>query len=731
MNLTAEKSALITLVLLSLHIFMGHTIAESENDNKADPNLTAYLDDIVVTPTGNEESVFDSIRSITVADLDEIEGKNQLSILDTLDDRIGIWIEKRTTTNSDPVIRGLSGGNILALIDRNTLTTMWGEGGFAGDDMYGKIDAESIERIEVVRGPSSVLYGSNALGGVINFITKQPPLNYTYSGYEFGGRIKGSYGSASDYMLGRVETWGASPDLRYILGFSSRDVGNMRAGGSVGEIDPSGGEDIGFDFKSELKLEEGRYLDFSTQTMHRPEVYRSYRPNQVNKNDRTGISIGYRSYLSPLVDEFEWRGYYQYKKDVREWMDSDMEGVARWNTYSSDMKIKKSAGEDHELTAGLHYQLDIAESPDDEQFTITTVQTGTQKASPDTDWDNVGVFVQDQWSLTSRLKMTGSLRYDHFRFKADDNIFYTIPGSTTPENVATSDPGTFTEQAYTGGLGLLYEMNDSWNILGSWFRGYRLFPPSFGLRQTGYGLLAPNELLDPVTGDTFEISTRVRGEVVSTTLTGYYTDFRNFQQPVEGTYNGMSSYDFDGSGTIDADENIFVNAANGDAYVHGVELECEVNLASIFEDMKGWRVFGGFMWNYGKMQFPGIEEEPLRHTHPARGIFKLRYDDPQPQSKWWAEFASDIVNRYDQISDSRLNSDVGYRVNPQDPSSPLVRDYGLPGYTVFDVRGGYSFNRNLRMTLALENIFNKLYRTAHSRMDAQGRNLLVSMEYRF
>jgi outer membrane receptor protein involved in Fe transport len=61
----------------------------------------------------------------------------------------------------------------------------------------------------------------------------------------------------------------------------------------------------------------------------------------------------------------------------------------------------------------------------------------------------------------------------------------------------------------------------------------------------------------------------------------------------------------------------------------------------------------------------------------------------------------------------------------------LVRDYGLPGYTVFDVRGGYSFNRNLRMTLAMENIFNKLYRTAHSRMDAQGRNLLVSMEYKF
>ena len=60
-----------------------------------------------------------------------------------------------------------------------------------------------------------------------------------------------------------------------------------------------------------------------------------------------------------------------------------------------------------------------------------------------------------------------------------------------------------------------------------------------------------------------------------------------------------------------------------------------------------------------------------------------------------------------------------------------MRDYGLPGYTVFDLRGGYRFTKNVRMTLALENIFDKKYRTAHSRMDAMGRNFLIGMEARF
>jgi len=223
----------------------------------------------------------------------------------------------------------------------------------------------------------------------------------------------------------------------------------------------------------------------------------------------------------------------------------------------------------------------------------------------------------------------------------------------------------------------------------------------------------------------------VRGDLLSASVTGYYTDFQNFQQPIPGTYDGMSSYDFDGSGTIDPDESIFVNAANGDAYVKGLELECEVNLGSISPQLHGWRLFPGLMWNYGKMHFPDTAEEPLRHTHPTRGILKLRYDDPKPKNKWWLEFVADIVDRFDEISESRLNGDVGYRSDPQDPSSPLVRDYGLPGYSVFDVRAGYHLAENASITVALDNVFDKLYRTAHSRMDAEGRDLFITLEVRF
>ncbi len=127
------------------------------------------------------------------------------------------------------------------------------------------------------------------------------------------------------------------------------------------------------------------------------------------------------------------------------------------------------------------------------------------------------------------------------------------------------------------------------------------------------------------------------------------------------------------------------------------------------------------------MEYQG-KEEPLRHTHPPRWLTSLRWQDANETRRGWFEATADIVDRYDDISSGRLNGDVGYLNDPQDSSSGLLRSYGLPGYTVFDLRGGLDLAEGVHLTLALENIFDKKYRTAHSRMDAAGRSLLVGLE---
>jgi len=700
-----------------------------------DTLITRDLYEIVITASRYEQNMFSLPRSMTIASNREIKEKNRMSVLDALDDKIGVWIEKRTTTTSDPVIRGLSGANILALVDGNSLSTFWGEGGFAGDDMYGKIDGESIERIEIIRGPASVMYGSNALGGVINFITKKSPLDYKQTGFHSGGRLKSAYASSFNYMMGRAETWGAGTAFKYFIGSSYHRAGDIRAGGDVGRIVPSGGENWSMDMNTEVKISSNRYIQAGAQYFNRPEAYKSFRPKESNTNERLALNIGYLDRQSTFFyDRVQFNLYHQYKKDTRQWYsdktqsEMEKEGFAWWRTYSSGIHALKTTGQNNKILYGISYQLDVAESPDDEQFTIIT-PAGNQQAAPQTQWHNLGMYIHDDWQFSELLTFSAGLRYDYFLLNAGNNIFYTKPGDAdTTRNKAITDPGRHPKHAITGSAACVLHVHDNVNLAFTWARGFRMFPPSFGFRQTGYGVLTPNGLLDPVTANMWEISPRIRSSFFEMIIAAYYTNFNNFQQPIMGEYNGNEYIDYNNNGIFEPDERVYVNNPDGKAWVAGIELEFEYDLASLNKVFSNFTLAGGAMYNYGRMKFPEKDEAPLRHTHPLRIITKLRYDQLNARHQKWLELTADWVGKYDQIENSRLLSDVGYLDNPQDPNSGLYRDYGLPSYNVFHLRGGIIISKRYTITLALENIFDVRYRTAHSRMDASGRNFIVGFE---
>ena len=162
-----------------------------------------------------------------------------------------VWYDERTYSTSDPIIRGFAGVNLLTLIDGNTLTTLWGEGGFGADDMYGKVDPDMIERIEVVFGPQSALYGSNSLGAVINIITRVSPIDYTESGFEWGSRVKLGGTSAAHGWGVRTEFYGATPDVKFLIGGSHRNFGSVEGGRGLGTLDPTNLEENNWDVSAE------------------------------------------------------------------------------------------------------------------------------------------------------------------------------------------------------------------------------------------------------------------------------------------------------------------------------------------------------------------------------------------------------------------------------------------------------------------------------------------------
>jgi hemoglobin/transferrin/lactoferrin receptor protein len=337
----------------------------------------------------------------------------------------------------------------------------------------------------------------------------------------------------------------------------------------------------------------------------------------------------------------------------------------------------------------------------------------------------VGVYIQDEWELTDRLTAIPSARYDYFRFESDVDQYYVNyvqdpANNYEPTYDPYNDEFTDTTGEFSGGLGFLYSLTEEINLITSYSHGYRYFGPKFGLTLHGEGYRAPtNEILDPIQSDTFEVGTKVLSEKFSGSLFTYYSGIRNWQTWTRGDYNGQTQIN---------GEDVYV-LKTGKANVYGVELETETRLDLIHDQIPPtWSFFAGFAWNYGDDR---ASDEPMRHTHPARSVLALRWKDEDRARNGWFELSTDIVRHYDRIPSDRLQDDVGYKREPQDGSSPLLRDYGLPGYTVFAVRGGLDIIKNLSLTVAVENLTDKKFRRAHSRWDEAGINFLTSLTYRF
>ncbi len=726
------KNKAVLLLVLSLFVvltFPSLTWAvdtklpsEGEFNNEEEGEKVYILEPIIVTATRTEREVFNIPKAVTLVETREIGRKNNLSVLDGLNDKIGIWVEKRTTTTSDLVIRGMSGFNILALIDGNTLSTLWGEGGVAGDDMYGKVDADNVERIEVVKGPTSVLYGSNALAGVINFITKSSPYDFTEEGTRLGALTKLSFASAAREKRIRTEVYGATPNFRFIVGTSYRDVEDARGGRGIGLQVPTSGEELNWDFKVEFRPKLSHTLEFSFQNINRDELYRFYRPTQTNFNDRTGASLKYKgSRIFSSTDKLNFTLYYQYKKDTRKWFETIEKikeketGWAITKTYCSDLQWSNLFKGNHLFTSGVHFELDDGEDPDDEQFTHRT-ETGTRKDAPDSYWTNYALYLQDEWNLSSRLQITLGARWDRFNFESRLDSLYQPLGDVDP----SIDKINESEDALTGGVGILYGITDNINLFTNLSRGFRQYAPVFGIKEHAYGIQVPSGLLDPSVSLNSEFGVKFRSNRLRGSSIIYYTDLRDLPVVLPGTFQGKDWYDWNNNGTPDPGEDVYVTQSAAKAYVYGIEIEGEYSIGS------GWSFYAGFNWNYGK---DITNDEPLRHTVPAWGLVKLIWDEPETH-KIWLELTAEMASSFDRIPSDRIYKDPGYRVDPQDMNSPLIGPNGeVPGWIIFNLRGEYLLNKNVRINFAVENFTNEAYRRVHSRWDALGVNFILGLTF--
>lgn len=175
--------------------------AEAQQDESAVTRVDGervFTDRIVVTAARQEQESAKTPAPITVIEGEEIERLQAEKVSDLLKDLPGVEVSGEGPFRGLPVIRGLSSNRVLILVDGQRLNNARESTLFAGIQPN-LVDLAQVERIEVLRGPASVLYGSDAMGGVINIITRKPDLRGPE--FEFHGSATAGYGSAADSSL--------------------------------------------------------------------------------------------------------------------------------------------------------------------------------------------------------------------------------------------------------------------------------------------------------------------------------------------------------------------------------------------------------------------------------------------------------------------------------------------------------------------------------------------------
>ena len=183
--------------------------------------------DVQVTATRRAESTFDVPVATDVIDRDEIRAAAPQTVMDALRGRAGAYVQQTTPGQGVVILRGLKGSEVLHVVDGFRLNDAIFRN--APNQYVALVDSQSLARIEVVRGPMSALYGSDAMGGVLQMLTWEP--RFDGGEWQTRGLLRSMYGSADDSTLSRVE--GALGRERLVVsgGATYQDVNERRVGG--------------------------------------------------------------------------------------------------------------------------------------------------------------------------------------------------------------------------------------------------------------------------------------------------------------------------------------------------------------------------------------------------------------------------------------------------------------------------------------------------------------------
>ena len=636
----------------------------------------------------------DSSKAISLVTEDDINSRpGAMGVQQLMEDVPGVSFARSGGLGGQMVIRGFNSNSQRSIMaidgdryrGRSTL-------------QYNMIDPNAIERIEVIRGPASSIYGGDAMSGVVNIVTRRSHVD---PNQDFGLNFKirsVDYNSVNNLFATRGEIIGGGDGFDVLIG------GHFRKGDDyqtpIGKAENSAFDAKGLDWRigysptSESRWEfAGRIQEANTgragglgAAPGLPYIKMNEEPIRENyfklgyegtnfgaMADALSASLYMRTLDTTILQENKTNPAVTVKPELR---------VDGPTIYGGKLIADKQLGA-HFLTYGMDAE---HQTFDGRMRQIDRVNPNTGALIAHVPWHkmdrsseqlNLGLFINDEWQATNKLTLSGSVRVDYIETKIGKTPVTQGPGAETPAQQAEfASALNRTETPITGGIGMIYAFTDQWSAIANLNQGFRA---ASGMDRSitstaGSIITLPSPNLKPEKNITYEAGVRFRGQQISANLVGYrsdYTDLINLAVV---------------SSTLRQRQNI------GKATVEGIEFD------AAWEFNRNWLAKTAITYTEGKDTTNNV---PLESIQPLTTRLGLRYT--ANDQAWYSEAVYRGAQKRTKVNPTTERERAGYDVFDLYAGLDLGKTFGLKSWHVA-VGVENLFDQTVRNPVAAEDI---------------------------
>lgn len=731
------------LLLLAGCSFSGIAFAQQAPNRPYD---TLTLEETVVSATRWETAKKQLPVRVISLSTKQLRLQNPQTAADMLGLTDEVFIQKSQQAGGSPMIRGFATNRLLYVVDGVRMNTAIFRAGNIQNVI--SLDPLALEKTEVMFGPGSVMYGSDAIGGVMSFRTLTPEISTGKISTK--GKAIMRYSSANNEKTAHFDVRVGGRKWGFVSSFSSSDFGDLRMGSHgpeeylrkfyvvrqngqdvvVANEDPQRQRPSGYkqiNLMQKVRWQPSDHWDIQygfhySDIAEYPRYDRLYRTkngqpvsaewnygpqtwlmNSLNIKHTGATLLWNQASLTLAQQRFEEsridRGMNKTTRAIRE------ETV---KALSLNLDLRKYFGKNNELLYGAEAVLnDVQSVGTDVDITTDSAYAGPSRY-PQATWKSLAAYATYLHHLSDHLTVQAGGRYNQYGLSADfsNNLpFYPFPFST----------GSFAKGALTGTIGAAFSPNQNWTIranVASAFRSPNVDDFGKVFDSEPGAVVVPNPDLQAEKAISGEIGvTGTIGKFIKVDITGYYTLVNDALVRRDFTLNGQDSILYDGQmSQVQAIQ----NAAQ--TTVWGIQAGVEIKLPA------GLLLTSRCNYQKGVEELDNGTSSPAMNTPPAYGSTRLSFTQERLTMQVYALYNAQVS--YENLAQDGRETAYLYATdangNPYSPS----------WYTL-NIKALYEVDTHFSVSAGVENLTDQRYRPYRSGIVAAGRNLVIAVNMQF